>query len=127
MSKLSRARILGVAILGVALVALPDYLTGVEISLSLFYLCPVGVATWYGGRQTGLLIAFISTFAALAADVSAGPAFARPWILTWNGLVHLGFLLIVTYLLDRLHTHIKIEQAVARSDGAVGSSESKRS
>jgi diguanylate cyclase (GGDEF)-like protein len=118
MSKLSRAQIFGVALFGVVLVALPDYLAGAEISLSVFYLCPVGIATWYAGRSTGALIAFISALAALAGDMSAGHVFTR--IMVWDGLLHLGFMLIVAYLLDRLHTHIEIEHALARSDQLTG-------
>ena len=78
MNKLSRARIFGVALLGVVLVGVPDYLIGFEISLTVFYLGPVGIATWYAGRKTGVLIALISIFAALAADVGAGHLLTRP-------------------------------------------------
>jgi S1-C subfamily serine protease len=60
MSQLSGAQIFSVALLDVALVLVPDYLTGVEISPSVFYLCPVRVAPWYAGRKTGAPIAFIS-------------------------------------------------------------------
>lgn len=120
MSKLSRARIFGVALLGVAVVGIPDYLIGFEISLSVFYLCPVSVATWYAGRKTGALIALISTFSALAADLNAGHFFSRPWILTWNGFLHLGFMLVVAYLLDSLRAHVEIEQELARSDPLTG-------
>lgn len=72
MSKLSHTWIFGMAFLGVVAVGIPDYLIGFEISLSIFYLGPVGIAAWYAGRKTGALIALISTFAAIAADIGAG-------------------------------------------------------
>ena len=120
MSKLSRAQIFGVALLTIALVGIPDYLTGVEISLSLFYLGPVGIATWYAGRGTGMLIAFISALSALVGDASAEHIFMRPGIMAWDGFLHLGFMLVVAYLLDRLRVHIKIEQELARTDPLTG-------
>lgn len=120
MTKLSRAQIFGVALVGVALVGVPDYLAGVEISLSLFYLGPVGIATWYAGRRTGMLIAFISTLAALAGDVSAAHDALRPGIMAWDGFLHLGFMLVVVYLLDRLRAHARIAQELARTDELTG-------
>ena len=120
MSKLSRARIFGVALFGVLLVGVPDYLVGFEISLTVFYLGPVGIATWYAGRKIGALVALISIFAALAADVGAGHLLTRPGIMIWNGLLHFGFMLVVAYLLDSLRTHVESEQELARSDYLTG-------
>ena len=120
MSKLSRVRIFGVALLGVALVGVSDYLVGFEISLSVFYLGPVGIATWYAGRNTGVLIALISTLSAFAANLGAGHIVTRPGIMIWNGLLHFGFMLVVAYLLDSLRIHIESEQELARSDSLTG-------
>jgi len=120
MSKLSRARIFGVALLGVALVSVSEHLIGFEISLSIFYLCPVGIATWYAGRKTGVLIALLSTFSVLAADLSAGRVLTRPGIMVWEGLLDFGFMLVVAALLESLRSHVEIEQELARSDPVTG-------
>ena len=45
------------------LIGLSDYLTGVEISLSLFYLLPISIAAWGIGRQAGILVSLLSVFA----------------------------------------------------------------
>lgn len=116
MSKLSRPQIFGLALLGVVAVGIPDYLIGFEISLSIFYLGPVGIAAWYGGRKAAALIALLSIFAALAADISAGHHIIRPGITTWIAFLHLGFMLVVAYLLDSLRFHIEGEKKLARSD-----------
>lgn len=120
LSKLSHSRVFGVALIGVVLVGVLDYLAGAEISLSLFYLGPVGIATWYAGRRTGMSIAFISTLAALAGDVSAAHAVLRPGIVAWDGFLHLGFMLVIAYLLDRLRVHAQIAQQLARTDELTG-------
>ena len=120
MSKLSRAGIFWIAFLGVGVIGVLDYLAGSEISLSVFYLCPVGVASWYGGRRSGIWIALISTLAAFAEHFMEGQFLAHPWIMIWNGFLHLGFMLVVAYLIDRLRFHIESEQALARSDSLTG-------
>lgn len=120
LSKLSRSQILIIALAGIVIVGIPDYLFGFDISLAIFYLWPVGLATWYAGRNSGGLVAVISAFAGAAADVSGGNFGFHPAIITWNGLLHLAFMLVVVYLLDKLHSHIEIEQQLARVDPVTG-------
>ena len=120
LSKLSCAHILSIALACVAIVGIPDYLFGFEISLSIFYLWPVGLATWYAGIYSGVAIAMISAVAGVAADVSEGHFAFHPAIMTWNGLLHLAFMLVVVYLLNKLHAHIENEKQLARLDPVTG-------
>jgi len=120
MSKLSRAGVVWLAVLGIGVIGVLDYLAGSEISLSIFYLCPVGIASWYGGRRSGILIALISTLAAFAGHFIDGQFFARPGIMIWNGFLHLGFMLVVAYLLNALRVRIESEQELARADSLTG-------
>lgn len=117
---LSRAQVFGVALLAIGIIGIPDYLVGFEISLSVFYLVPVGIATWYAGRNAGLTIAALSMLSALGADIGAGHHATRPGLMAWNGVLHLGFMLVVAYLLDTLRAHVEIEQELARSDPLTG-------
>ncbi len=117
---LSRAQVFGVALLAIVIIGIPDYLIGFEVSLSVFYLVPVGIATWYAGRNAGLTIAALSMLAALGADIGAGHHAIQPGLMAWNGLLHLGFMLVVAYLLDSLRAHVEIEQELARSDPLTG-------
>jgi diguanylate cyclase (GGDEF)-like protein len=120
MGKLSRAAVFGIALVAVGVVGVVDYLAGSEISLSVFYLCPVAIASWYGGRRGGALIALISTLAAFAGHFAEGQFSTRPGLMIWNGFLHLGFMVVVAYLLDRLHTQVESEQELARSDALTG-------
>jgi diguanylate cyclase (GGDEF)-like protein len=119
-SRLSRGQVFAVALLGVGVIGVPDYLVGSEISLSLFYLFPIGIATWYAGGGAGMAIVLISTFAALAGEIGAGNFVLRPWIVAWNGVLRLGFMLVVALLVDRLRVHLAIERRLARSDPLTG-------
>lgn len=107
------------ALLGVGVVGVPDYLVGSEISLSLLYLFPIGFATWYAGDKAGTAIVLVSTAAALAGEIG-GNYPLRPWIVAWNGVLRLGFMLVVAMLLDLLRVHLAIERRLARSDPLTG-------
>ena len=64
-----RSRWLGFAGLAcIPLVGWLDHKTGPAISFALFYIPPVAMAAWFGGRRVGLIAAFASA-AALTADV----------------------------------------------------------
>jgi diguanylate cyclase (GGDEF)-like protein len=120
MRQLSCRWILTMAIAGVAMVGIPDYVIGSEISLAVFYLGPVGLATWYGGKKSGALVATIASLCALADDLAAGHFQIHPGILAWTGLLNLGFMLVVVYLLATLRSQIEFAEKVARSDSVTG-------
>ena len=120
LSGLSHTQIYGLALLGMILVGIPDYLFGIEVSLSVFYLFPVVIATWYANRSAGILVACCSALIGLADDFAAGHLLTRPALIVWNGSLHLGFMLIIIYLLSTLQAHIESEQELARSDAATG-------
>jgi len=112
--------IFAVALLGVVAVGIPDHLVGFEISLSVFYLVPVGFSSWYGGKVTGTLIAIVSSLSALSEGLIRGFAGMRPGVLAWNGFLHFGFMIVVVLLLDRLRQRVEIEHKLARSDAVTG-------
>jgi len=112
--------IFAIALLGVAAVGIPDHLVGFEISLSVFYLVPVGFSSWYGGKVAGTLIAVVSSLSALSESLIRGLAGMRPGVLAWNGFLHFGFMIVVVLLLDRLHQRVEIEHQLARSDAVTG-------
>jgi hypothetical protein len=60
--------VVAAAIVWIALVGFVDYVTGYEISLSLFYLPPVLAVAWYADRNSSLAIAVACTLVWLLAD-----------------------------------------------------------
>ena len=57
LARLPRARVALVSWLLLMLVGSIDYLSGIEISCSIFYLLPISLATWYAGRREGAVLA----------------------------------------------------------------------
>ncbi len=120
LGNLSRGQIIAVALLGVAVIGIPDYLIASEISLSLFYLGPVGVAAWYAGGRAGTALALVSTLSVIAGDFGDGDYFTHPLIATWTSFLHLAFMLVTTFLLVRLRGRLEIEAQLARRDPVTG-------
>jgi len=108
-------------VLGFVLVLLVggiDYLTGAEVSFSIFYLFPVSLAVWLSARWAGILISLASATTWLVADLVAGATYSSPVIALWNAAVRLGFFLIVTYILSALkelkeHLEERVEERTA--------------
>ena len=116
----SRAGILWLALTGVAMVGVFDYLTGLEVSVSVFYLAPVSLAAWYGGRRDGQLIAFIASPVWSGVDLLAGYPTGHPALLVWDTLVHFVFLAFSAMLLEALRSRLASEQRLARRDPLTG-------
>lgn len=104
----------------VVLLGLVDYLTGYELSFSLFYLIPIALVAWFGGKRLGLLISAASAIAWFSADFLSGNRYLNPSLYVWNTLIRLGFFLVVTLLLSALQQAYKVNQELAQTDYVTG-------
>ena len=68
LSQKTRPFLLLIGILLVLLFGLLDYLTGPELSLSIFYFLPIYLITWYVSRRAGLLTTILSICTWAAAE-----------------------------------------------------------
>ena len=68
----------------VIVVGIIDHLTGPGVSLAPFYLMPVVLATWTGGRAWGLGIAGMAAVATRLADPADGSSVL---VHSWNAIV----------------------------------------
>jgi diguanylate cyclase (GGDEF)-like protein len=105
----------------IAVIGIADYLTGTDISMSFFFLAPIGIAAWYINRDAGMGVSIAS---AAIWFVVNGPAisvqeFSFP-VLLWNTGVRLGFFVVVAALLSVLRQAIDRERALARTDYLTG-------
>jgi diguanylate cyclase (GGDEF)-like protein len=125
LAKLSQVWIVILTLASVGLVGLIDYVTGYELSFSVFYLGPVALATWYGSRRLGVFISVLSSAVWLAVDLSDGHVYSYQAIAIWNGLVRLAFFLIIARLLSALRRRLAEERLLARTDGLTGALNSR--
>jgi hypothetical protein len=64
----------------VIVIGTADYLTGTEISFSIFYLVPISLASWFVGKKMGIFISVASFTALLSADLLVGSQYSHPAI-----------------------------------------------
>jgi len=108
---------LGLLLLGG--VAYLDYITGVELSFSLFYLLPISLIAWTVRERVGLVVAFLSAVLWLAVDVWSGNRYSHTFSYVWNAIIRLGFFLLPVFMI-RLNRAMEHERVLARTDSLTG-------
>lgn len=92
-----------------------------DVSLSIFYLIPISLTTWYAGEAPGIFISIASSIVWFIANDAIGETtHAHPGIPYWNAAVRFGFYLVTTYLLSELRTSRDREKKLARTDSITG-------
>jgi signal transduction histidine kinase len=117
-----RSRVVSIAItlLVLAGVGLIDFLTGHEISFSVFYLLGVALAVWFVGTGFGVLVSILSVAVWMVGDLVSGARFSTPLIPIWNAFILLTFYLVVVGLLARLRSlHLNLGAQVRERTAAL--------
>ncbi len=108
-----------VGLIGVFCVGIGDFLTGWQLSFSIFYLIPIVLVTWFAGRNFGLVMSIASTIVWFTADNLSGQPYSQPIFPFWNAGVRLGFFILVSFLLPALKER-EHEKEIARRDDLTG-------
>jgi signal transduction histidine kinase len=122
--KKSRLFIIALGFVFVLLLGIFDYLTGPWISLSIFYLIPISMVTWFVNRRAGILISMISALTWLIAELSWEVNYLNFPIPYWNATVRLGFFLVVVLFMSALrelneHLEIKVAERTATLEAEI--------
>ncbi len=104
LGKQSQLLLITLALILALLVGIADFVTGTELSISIFYLLPISLAAWFINRRAGIFLSILSCVAELATDIIAGRTDSQLVIVYWNYAVHLGFFLIIVFILSALKT-----------------------
>jgi diguanylate cyclase (GGDEF)-like protein len=104
----------------IALLAYIDWWTGEEIALSIFYLVPVALASWFVADATAWGIVLAAGAGMLWADLATGHAASHPAIPYWNALVRTGFFAFAHVTVSRIRAANRREALAARSDPLTG-------
>ena len=124
----SRSPYVVVSLLTVFAVGAVDYVTGWELSFSVFYLLALSLATWFVGRGFGFFISVLSVAVSLAGDLAMGVRYSSRLVPWWNATILLTFYLVVTWLLDRLRgfyeeLETRVKQRTAALTAEIAASE----
>jgi diguanylate cyclase (GGDEF)-like protein len=104
-----------VATLGLGII---DYKTGPGLSLSLFYIFPVALASWTLGMSEGFLVSFVCMILGEISNLPVNQSFTGPFI--WDAIERLGILMIFSLLFAEVHILLKNESHLSRTDFLTG-------
>jgi len=119
-SSLSRNSVLLVVLTMIVFLGYLDYVTGVEISFSFFYLIPISITAWYVGVKAGTVIVGISIIAWGVSNQLAGQTYSNGMTLYFNGLVRILVFLMIAMLLNELKLALRHEQKLSQTDYLTG-------
>lgn len=97
-----------------------DWLTGPELSLSVFYLPAVIWVAWFSGRWPAIGMAACAALTWLIAQV-VGDASSNPLILGWNAFVRFGFFLVTAVLTSEVMIRRRAEADLLEQRGILRS------
>lgn len=116
----SRLTLSTLSIALVVVVAAADFFTRPEICLTLFYLLPIGLATWFIDRRAGLAFAVLGAALWILTDIAGGRSYVYPAMLHWNMLVRFGGFVLFAFVLSAVRTKLMGESSLARRDFLTG-------
>lgn len=121
LEQLSTASIAVLTLVLLLFVGAFDFVTGVHLSVSAFYLLPVSLAAWTRGWVAGLASAVLAVGIWIAAGASTGdPNFTTPYIVTWNAAIQLMTCIVVVVALTSLSAlQRELEARVAQRAAAL--------
>jgi signal transduction histidine kinase len=123
LDQLSRPAIVGLTFAIFIVVAVIDYITGYEISCTVFYVLAIAIATWFAGAGFGLFISVLSAIVTSLNNVLTGQIYSNRFAPYWNAAIVLAFYLIFVWLLrslrliqDTLEKRVRERTAVLSSE-----------
>jgi len=115
-----RGMLIAIAIGIVFILGFIDYATGLELSVSFFYLIPVTMIAWTISRKAGLWFSVLCAAVWLISNVLSGQEFSNLLIGVWNTLIRFSFYATVTILLADLRQALEEERILANTDPLTG-------
>jgi signal transduction histidine kinase len=79
-----------------------DFIAGIDVSLSAFYLLPVAIAARFIGPVFALLVSAFSVAAWIGGDLIVNPGFWDPFTLGWNIIIQFTSYAVVVWLMANL-------------------------
>jgi len=103
-----------------ASVVVVDYVTGPDLSFSVFYLMPVIFATWFLSRRSGLVMGVLSVSAWSGLEAISGAHYPSLFVPVWNASLRFAFVVIVLELVHLMKGSKTREASLARTDSLTG-------
>lgn len=120
LERMPRSGITAVALSLCVVVGVLDWMSGPDYSLAPFYLFPVVMAAWFGGRKAGYLLSLAGALSWLLAEMGGRKIYQFESALLWNDLMELLLLLLSALVVSALKGALERENEMARTDQLTG-------
>jgi len=107
LARRSKAFLITSGFILVLFVGVIDYVTGAELSVSIFYLIPISLSVLFVNRRLGVLLSVLSSAVGLTTDLMVGHPYSHPIFVYWNNAIQMGFFLIIVFILSALKMEYK--------------------
>jgi diguanylate cyclase (GGDEF)-like protein len=98
-----------------------DLQMGTEVALTVFYLIPIVVSTWFVNENAGVAVSLASgVLAAYDTEVVSGLIYRDFMIGAWAILSRLVFFLVTVWLVGELHRNMEFIRKMAMTDNLTG-------
>lgn len=74
-----------------------DYLLGYEVSLAIFYVFPIALASWTIGKRAGIAFSIISAAVQYLDDMVRRPPYIQPFVPLWKAVATVCFYLVFVW------------------------------
>jgi diguanylate cyclase (GGDEF)-like protein len=113
------------AFAAIAGIGVLDYASGRELSLSLFYILPIAMLAWKGGRWLGLAGSLAGAIVWAFANLGGSLVFSRPLVMYWDNLARLLTFAALALLISSLKDSISHLEAMSRTDPLTGAANTR--
>jgi diguanylate cyclase (GGDEF)-like protein len=101
-------------------ISILDYITGLEITFSFFYLLPISLVAWLLGRKEGVFLSVASALTWTLVNQVFREEASGLLLSYWNAGSIFSFFLIVTLLVSEVRLLLEKERSLARTDFLTG-------
>jgi diguanylate cyclase (GGDEF)-like protein len=108
------------AVVGIAIIAAVDFVTGAEVRIFPLYFLPLGLAAWHLGRAGALAAAVLCTISWIGSNYLAGLRFSAPAVWVINVLTQATSFVVVGLLIAAVRSALAREVELGRTDPLTG-------
>lgn len=120
----NRYLVLTASIFLVLVLGVTDYISGYEMSFSIFYLIPISLTVFLSDFKSGFIVSVLSAITWFVADISSGHEYQTIFIPLWNSTMRFGYFILHSFFIYkfiRLYQETKINSLTDSLTGAVNS------
>ena len=94
----------------ISIIALIDWQIGYELNFFVFYFIPVGIAAWFLGIESSIIISIVCALVWFLADTHAGHNYSSNFVIVWNTFIRFGSFILISWFLSKINMLFQSEK-----------------